>query len=226
MSTTTPPRGRPAAFFDMDRTLLAVNSGTLWLHHLWRRGEISARQMAQALVWLLEYYVALVDIAEVTTRLGAIMVGSAEEELRLRCERWFKEDVAKHVTPAGVAAVERHRKEGHVLAILSGSSPYASQPLARLLGIPHVLCTRLEVEGGVFTGRMIEPVCYGAGKVVLAERFAAEQGVDLAASWFYSDSYSDLPMLARVGHPVAVNPDPRLGRHARRAGWPIYYWRL
>jgi HAD superfamily hydrolase (TIGR01490 family) len=216
----------PAAFFDMDRTLLAVNSGTLWLRHLWRRGEISVGQLAQAIVWLLQYYVALVDIGEVTTRLGAMMIGASEEELRERCDRWFKEEVARFVAPAGVAAVERHRREGHLLAILSGSSPYASQPLARLLGIPHVLCTRLEVEDGVFTGRMIEPVCYGAGKVTLAEEFAREHDVDLAESWFYSDSYSDLPMLARVGHPVAVNPDPRLSRHARRMGWPTYSWRL
>jgi HAD superfamily hydrolase (TIGR01490 family) len=216
----------PAAFFDMDRTLLAVNSGTLWLKHLWRRGELTLPQVLQALVWLLQYHLALVDIAEVTSRMGATLVGASEEELRARCDRWFREEVAKFVTPAGVVAVERHRQQGHVLAILSGSSPYASGPLAQLLDVPHVLCTRPEVVAGKFTGRMVEPVAYGHGKVTLAERFAATHGVDLDASWFYSDSYSDLPMLARVGHPVAVNPDPRLARHARRAGWPVYEWRM
>jgi HAD superfamily hydrolase (TIGR01490 family) len=222
----SPPGSRPAAFFDMDHTLLAASSGTLWLQHLRRRGEVTTWQTLRALVWRLEYWVALVDIEEVTSRLGAMMAGTTEDDLRRRCDRWFREEVAGYLTPAGAAAVARHRHEGHVLAILSGSSPYASEPLARLLDIPHVLCTRLEVRDGRFTGAMQQPICYGRGKVQLAEQFAAAHAVDLDASWFYSDSYSDLPMLARVGHPVAVNPDPRLKRHARRAGWPIDDWRL
>jgi phosphoserine phosphatase len=71
---------------------------------------------------------------------------------------------------------------------------------------------------------MLEPLCFGAGKVVAAEAWAARHGVDLADTTFYTDSYTDLPMLERVGRPVAVNPDPRLARTARRRGWPILRW--
>jgi phosphoserine phosphatase len=79
----------------------------------------------------------------------------------------------------------------------------------------------LEREDGRLTGRVTPPVCYGQGKVVWAERFAAEHDVDLDAGYFYTDSISDLPLLERVGHPVAVNPDPRLRRLADKRGWPI-----
>jgi phosphoserine phosphatase len=94
-----------------------------------------------------------------------------------------------------------------------------------MLGLSHVVCSRLEVAQGRFTGRPIEPICYGAGKIVWAERFASERNVTLKDCAFYSDSYTDLPMLERVGRPVVVNPDPRLRRAAKQRGWPIENWR-
>jgi phosphoserine phosphatase len=94
--------------------------------------------------------------------------------------------------------------------------------MAEYLGFPgQYVCTYLEAEDGRLTGRIVPPVCYGPGKVVWAERFAAEHRVDLSASYFYTDSITDLPLLEQVGHPVAVNPDPRLRRLARRQGWPV-----
>jgi phosphoserine phosphatase len=86
-----------------------------------------------------------------------------------------------------------------------------------------VLSSTLEVAGGAFTGKP-SALCFGHHKVTLAEKWADAQGIDLAQSTFYSDSYNDLPMLERVGRPVAVNPDARLRRHARRHGWPIQQW--
>ena len=94
--------------------------------------------------------------------------------------------------------------------------------MAAYLGFPgQFVCTHLVSEDGRLTGEVMPPVCYGPGKVVWGERFAAEHGVDLSASYFYTDSISDLPLLERVGQPVAVNPDPRLRRLARKRGWPI-----
>ena len=108
--------------------------------------------------------------------------------------------------------------------LLTSATPYVAEPLAAELAIPHVLCTRLAVENGRFSGSLLPPTCYGVGKVHHAERFAEAHGIDLAQSSFYTDSYSDLPMLQRVGRPVAVNPDRRLSRYARRQGWPIRSW--
>ena len=105
----------------------------------------------------------------------------------------------------------------------SGSTQYAAEVVARSLAIEHVISSRLEVVDGRFTGRMAQ-LCFGHHKVPLAEHFAVRSGVDLHASWFYSDSYNDMPMLARVGTAIAVNPDVRLRLHANRVGWRIESW--
>jgi HAD superfamily hydrolase (TIGR01490 family) len=215
---------RTAAFFDMDKTVLAANSGTLWILHLVTHREIGVFDLARALWWLALYQLALID-GEFTTAEAATSVrGQREADMRRVCDRWFAEKVAPHITAGACAAVAEHRAHGHLLAVLTTSSPYGSEPLGAHLGIPHVLCTRLEVKDGVFTGAVAGPVCFGRGKVRVAEAFAREHDVDLSASWFYTDSYSDLPMLERVGHPVAVNPDFRLRRHARAHGWPVLRW--
>jgi putative phosphoserine phosphatase/1-acylglycerol-3-phosphate O-acyltransferase len=86
------------------------------------------------------------------------------------------------------------------------------------------LCTRYEVKDGRFTGDFIEPLCYGEGKVIHAERFAREHNIDVDASYFYTDSCTDLPMLERVSYPRVVNPDVRLRWVAKRKGWPILNW--
>jgi HAD superfamily hydrolase (TIGR01490 family) len=218
------PAVRVAAFFDMDRTVLSCNSGALWVRYLRRRREMSRIEALRALRWLVEYKFAVLDFEGVTDRLVAGMAGTSEAELRKKCHDWYAEEVHAYLVPAARERVERHRQGGHLVVLLSSSSPYVTEPLARELRLDAVLCTRLEVEGDRFTGRVRAPACYGRGKVYWAEQYAREQGVDLLRSYFYTDSYSDLPMLERVGQPVVVNPDPRLRRHARRAGWETETW--
>ncbi len=104
------------------------------------------------------------------------------------------------------------------MAILSSATTYVAEPLARELGIEHLLVNRLIVADGRLTG---QPLCWGEGKLHWAGQFAAEREIDLSQSYFYSDSISDLPMLKLVGHPRLVNPDRLLRRHARRHGGPI-----
>jgi HAD superfamily hydrolase (TIGR01490 family) len=124
------------------------------------------------------------------------------------------------------AQVAAHREAGHVLALLTSATRYLAEPLGADLGIEHHLVSQLVVRDGRFTGEVVQPVCYGRGKVYWAERFAAEHGVDLAASFFYTDSITDLPLLDRVGHPRVVHPDPRLRRLAQRRGWQVLRPRL
>jgi putative phosphoserine phosphatase/1-acylglycerol-3-phosphate O-acyltransferase len=88
-----------------------------------------------------------------------------------------------------------------------------------------VICTRLEVADGRFTGRIVEPICHGRGKLYWARRFCTEKGIDLAGSYFYTDSIRDLPTLEAVGHPRPVNPDRQLLREARQRGWPVQRFR-
>ena len=213
-----------AAIFDMDKTLLRVDTAMSWTQFLYARGEIGKRTVAKALYWSTLYKLALLDMEEVFTRLVEDLRGDSEAEMIAKCDVWYRAHVEPEIAPAARVAVERHRQAGHVIALATGSTQYAARPVAAGVGIAHVLSSELEVAAGTFTGRPAA-LCFGHHKVALAEKWAAAHGVDLAASTFYSDSYNDLPMLERVGTAVAVNPDARLRRHAKKRGWRIEYWR-
>jgi len=214
--------GRVAALFDLDRTLLNASSGQLYARFRYRHGEMRRREVVRAGWWSLLGSLGILDMEALIPRLLAEAAGQDEVEMRRSCDLWFAQDVIPHITERGKCRVEEHQARGHVVVLVSASTQYVVRPMADYLGIPgQYVCTHLESQAGRFTGRVAEPVCYGTGKVVWAERFAAEYDVDLEASHFYSDSISDRPLLERVGQPVAVNPDPRLKRLARQRGWPI-----
>ena len=120
----------------------------------------------------------------------------------------------------GLDKIAQRRAEGHRVAILSTSPSYIARPVAEKLGIDFVLSTRLEVKDGRFTGELDGPACYGKGKVHWAEQLGNKLSLDLDNCWFYTDSYTDLPMLERVGHRVMSEiPIPAYGgRRAAAAG--------
>ncbi|MCA9611670.1 MAG: HAD-IB family hydrolase [Polyangiales bacterium] len=213
-----------AAFFDMDKTLVRVNTGRLYVRWRFARREASWREVARATRWLAEYALGIVDPAEITEKALATLEGVSEEAFIRELEGWYAEHVRPHVSADARREVERRRAEGYRLVVLTASTPYAAGPLARELDIETVLASELEVVDGRFTGRCAQ-LAYGAGKVSMAEAWAAREGVDLEESVFYTDSVSDVPMLERVGGPYVVNPDVRLAWRARRSGWPVSRWR-
>jgi HAD superfamily hydrolase (TIGR01490 family) len=212
-----------AAFFDMDNTLLRVETGMSWVRFLYRRGELPPQMLAKAVYWSTLYKLAVLDMEAVFTRLARDLRGDSEAEMVAKCDVWYRRDIEPEIAPAARVAVEHHRRAGHLVVLATGSTQYAAGPVARGVGIEHVLSSVLEVEGGTFTGRA-RALCFGHHKVTLAEAWARDHGVDLAQSYFYSDSYNDRPMLERVGTAVAVNPDARLRRLAKRRGWPVQSW--
>lgn len=211
-----------AAMFDLDRTLLDTSSGNLYARYQYRIGLMNHRQLLQVGWWSFLTRLGVLKMDSLIPKLVATAQGQSEADMLCQCDGWFEQDVLPHVTEQGLACVRGHQSQGHVVAIVSASTQYVVGPMAAYLGIPgNYVCTHLESEAGWLTGRITPPPCYGPGKVTWAERFAAAHDVDLDQSFFYTDSISDLPLLERVGHPVAVNPDPRLRRRARRQGWPI-----
>ena len=218
-------QGRIAAFFDVDHTLLDVNSGRSWLRHAWRTGKVRPIRALQAVGWLIRYRLALLDLESVSARVALDYKGVRVADIDAEVREWFYRDIVQHVCVEGREHVADHLQRGHIVTLLTSGTRFSATPLAEMLKVPHVLCTDIETIDGVITGRHIAPACAGPGKVVHAERFAAEHGVDLARSYFYTDSFSDLPMLERVGHPRVVNPDPRLRQRARVRGWEIERWR-
>ena len=217
------PQPRRAAFFDMDNTVLRIETGMSWAKFLYRRGELPPRMIAQAIYWHALYKLAVLDLDAVFAKLALGLRGDSEAAMIAKCDIWYRNDVAPAVAPAARVAIEHHRRQGHLIVLATGSTQYAARPVARGIGIEHVLSSELEVAAGVFTGRAAA-YCFGQHKVVLAEAWAARHGVDLAESYFYSDSYNDLPMLERVGTAIAINADARLRRHARIRGWAAARW--
>ncbi len=212
------------AFFDLDRTLIATNSATDWIRQELRLGNISRRTVARAAGWIGLYHLGFARIESALHDGAATLTGKPEAELAARTRAFWAEQIAPTIRPGARAVLERHRRAGAHLAMLTSSSTYLGGFAAETLGIETVLANRFVVRDGRFTGTLAEPLCFGAGKLVHAERLAAEKGVSLSDCVFYTDSYSDLPVLEAVGQPIVVHPDPRLARLARARGWPIELW--
>jgi HAD superfamily hydrolase (TIGR01490 family) len=214
-----------AALFDMDRTLVRKETASLYVRYQRTIGEAGRRDMLRVLYWVAQYTAGVIDAPQVAARALASFAGMQEAALAARCDDWFRRWVEPHVCDLGRRAVEDHRARGDVLAIVTGASPYAARPLARRLGIPHVVTSELEVDArGAFTGKLVEPLCYGVGKVARTKRLADELGFAIEDATFYSDSLTDLPLLEAVREPVVINPDARLRRIAKKRGWRIEAW--
>jgi HAD superfamily hydrolase (TIGR01490 family) len=218
-------RRRIGAFFDMDKTLIAENSGALFMRWRYERGQLSGWDLASGLAAYLRYKVGMLDIRAWTADAMQQFTGESERALIRESSAWFEELVAPTVYPEAEALVRQHLEQGHVVAIVSGATKYVVKPLAARLRVKHILYTRLEVAHGRFTGRVIEPICFEEGKIYWLQQLVEEQDIDLAKSWFYTDSVTDLPLLELVGHPVVTNPDPRLYRIAVRRHWPVRFFR-
>ena len=213
-------------FFDMDQTLVAGNSTRLYARLLWKEGRISLFQIVRVAVVFFLYRFGLIDMTRVTQRVIGGMRGMDEATLQEECRRLFDTAIVKRVYPDAIRDVKRHLDAGDRVVILSATSPYLVQPFVERFGVHDMLCSEAEVVDGKFTGEAVLPVCYGAGKLVWAERYCAEHGFDLAKSTFYTDSCTDLPVMEVVAHPIAVNPDPRLARIARQRNWTVRTYRL
>ena len=218
------PRPRAGAFFDMDKTLISENSGSLYMKYRYQRGEIGGLDLLKGIGAYLQYKLGVLDIRNWTKNMMVQFKGDVESQLEAEAEVWFEEMVAETIYPEAHELVRRHASAGHVVAIVSGATRFVVQPLARRLGVEHVLYTQLEVERGRFTGRVIEPICFEEGKIYWIQQFIERFGIDLAKSWFYTDSITDLPLMDIVGHPVATNPDPLLYRTAVRRRWPVRFF--
>lgn len=215
---------RVGAFFDMDKTLIAENSGSLYMKYRYARGEIGGVDLLRGLGAYIQYKLGVLDIRNWTKNMMIQFRGRDEAELEKEALQWFHEMVAATIYPEAIRLVREHEAAGHVVAIVSGATKFVVKPLAARLGIRHMLYTRLEVEDGAFTGRVIEPICFEEGKIYWLQQFIEDQAIDLARSYFYTDSITDRPLLDLVGHPVAVNPDPLLYREAVRRSWPVRFF--
>lgn len=222
MTTATTPRDA-AAFFDLDRTLIAGASAFVFGWVAWRKDLLTTRELlgdaANALAFRLTG--GSDDQPErVRERILEAVAGRRREELTALNDETLPR-LLNSVRPETRRVVERHHELGRDTYIVSASPVEIVDPLGSALGMTGVIATESEVVNGVYTGRLLSEFCYGPGKVNRVRQLAEERGYDLRLCYAYSDSRSDLPLLELVGHPVAVNPDATLRRTARSHNWPV-----
>ena len=210
-----------AAFFDMDKTLISENSGSVYMKSRYREGKIGAVQLARGAYAYLRYKLGRLDLLESTRGLMVPLAGREVMEVWAEGQSLCEESIFSLVYPGALERVRHHQARGDLVCIVSGSMGFIVDHVAAHLDIDHAIYTRVEERAGRLTGEVVEPLCFERGKLHWLREFIQEHEIDLARSWFYSDSITDLPLLEEVGHPIAVNPDPRLARLARRRGWPI-----
>jgi len=213
---------RAAAFFDLDKTLMAGSSGMQFARVATRHGIVSRKQLASWAVEHLRYRLRGTTDERTTEvlRVARDLISGVPARALERMNPEVMAAILPRVYPQMLDEVYAHQDAGRATFIVSAAGNGVVEPLAAVLGMDGGIGTRYEIgEDGAFTGRFDGPFVYGPGKVEAMEAFAAQHGIDLADSYAYSDSLSDLPMLRAVGHPVAVNPDPALAEIAREEGW-------
>ncbi|MGI5484898.1 HAD family hydrolase [Streptomyces lavendofoliae] len=212
-----------AAFFDLDRTVIARSSTLALAPVFYRAGLIHRSVFIRAALGQLRFHTAGEGQREARSLLLELQkigagwaVGQVTELVRASLPTVLYPLVYRQAQDL----LQRHREAGRPLVLVTASSQVVAEPMAAVLGIEHVIATRPEVRRGRYTGA-VESYPYAQGKATAMRALAASHGWNLERSYAYSDSYTDMPMLLTVGHPCAVNPDRRLRRHAVSAGWPI-----
>lgn len=209
------------AVFDFDGTIIAGYSATVFIREQLRRGDVSPREFLEIVGAMTNFGLGNLGFSGMMAVNSQFMRGIDESTYYEVGEELYTRQIARRIYPESRALVNAHLARGHTVAIISSATPYQVEPAAADLGIAHVLCTKLEVVDGKFTGSVVSPTCFGQGKVDAAEELAAEVNGNLDDAFFYSDSTDDLLLLERVGHPCALNPSEKLERLAQERHWPV-----
>jgi HAD superfamily hydrolase (TIGR01490 family) len=209
------------AIFDLDNTLLAGDSDYLWGLYLARQGAVDRDYYEQENErFYQEYREGRLDIREFLAFSLAPWATHGREQLEAWRESFVEQEIEPIITPKARELVERHRRAGDTLMIITATNAFVTAPIAERFEIPHLIATEPEQANDAYTGRVAGIPSFREGKVQRLDQWLSEHGENLDNSWFYSDSHNDLPLLERVTHPIAVDPDAQLAETAEARGWP------
>jgi HAD superfamily hydrolase (TIGR01490 family) len=213
------------ALFDLDHTLLPIDSDYEWSRFLARLGVLDGDDYERENNRFYEQYKdGSLDIAEFLQFQLAPLAAHPRDTL----DRWHAQFMAEVITPRishqARELVDRHRARGDLIALVTATNAFVTAPIARAFGIDHLVATTLEEAGGQFTGRPLGTPSFREGKVVRTHEWLESIGRrfdSFERTWFYSDSRNDIALLEQVTDPVATNPDPVLHATAITRGWPV-----
>jgi HAD superfamily hydrolase (TIGR01490 family) len=212
------------ALFDLDHTLLTLDSDEAWVEFLIEEGTLERAEFERANHDLISRYRAgEATSIEFTHFYLATLVDRDPALLTRWHATYLQRKIRPAISAAARALLAKHRDAGHLMVLTTATNRFITTPIARELGLENLIATEPEIQDGSYTGRIAGTPNLREGKVIRLEAWLAERGLALASfrqSWFYSDSVNDLPLLLRVTHPVVVNADPPLAAVAREKGWP------
>jgi HAD superfamily hydrolase (TIGR01490 family) len=214
---------RSAAFFDLDKTIIARSSTFAFSRPFYAGGLITRSAVLRSAYAHFVYLVGGADhdqMERLRAYLSDLVTGWDVQQVSDIVAETLEELIQPLVFREATALISEHREAGRDVVIVSSSGAEVVEPIGAMLGADHVIATRMIVEAGRYTGE-IEFYAYGENKAAAIRELAAARGYDLAECYAYSDSATDLPMLAEVGHPTAVNPDRTLRKEAAARGWPV-----
>jgi HAD superfamily hydrolase (TIGR01490 family) len=214
-----------AAYFDVDGTLVSTNLVQPTLYYLLNQATPvqTVKRLGRALLGAPRMaFAELVDRRTFNELLYSSYAGMSEDRLLMLADDVFEDVIRPAVYPAARDLVKQSLDAGHDVVFVSGTLDFILDRVAKHFGATECIANRLELKDGIATGKMIKPVVAGPEKARLIREHARRHGHDLDECFAFSDSYSDLPMLSVVGHPAAVNPDPRLSLLAKAYSWPSF----
>lgn len=210
------------AIFDLDNTLLGGDSDFLWGRYLCENGIVDEDAYRRANEHYYQQYLeGSLDIFEFLSFVFKPLASHDMATLEAWRAAYLEQKIKPIMLPAAEALVEKHRAQGDTLLIITATNSFLTAPIAKMLGIDHLIATDPEMVDGRFTGRVAGKPSFQHGKVERLKKWLASRDEDLKDSVFYSDSHNDLPLLELVDTPVAVDPDPKLQTVAKQRGWKI-----
>lgn len=216
------PKSNIAAFFDFDETLVSVNSSKIGFKWLYEHGMLSKIFIFKVMIAVFLNRNNIISEKRMADVMISFYKNKKLAEFKTGANEFYFDYLKPHLAPKVMEKLEWHKKNGHIIVIVSGSIRYYLEPAAKDLGIQHLVCTDLEENSnGLLTGKAKGKVCIGNYKKELTLILVNKLNIDLDNSYAYGDNQADIPLLKLVGNPVAVEPTPSLRKVAQKNNWLI-----
>ena len=210
------------ALFDLDNTLLAGDSDHAWGEFLCAQNVVDSHTYAaQNAQFYADYQAGTLDIHAFCEFVFQPFITVPKAHLLTLRTQYIQEVVVPMVAKHSMALLQKHRELGHTLCIITAPNNFVVEPIAQLLGVPHLIATEVEELEGVYTGKVAGIPCFQHGKIEKLEQWLSGNQFHPEETWFYSDSRNDIPLLSVADHAIAVDPDDTLRTHAQQQGWEV-----
>jgi HAD superfamily hydrolase (TIGR01490 family) len=211
-------------FFDLDKTIISLNSGSLLVQQAYKKGLMSTGNLINAIVQAYLYKFNLRDTNRIISKMGSWLRGLKYEIIEELSNEVVDKYLKGSIRPEIIKEINFHKENNATTVILSSAISSICEPISRQLAIDDIICTTMETSEGILTGNPVGNFCFEDEKRVRLLSYCEKYKFDHSKAWYYADSISDLSVFEVVGNPVCVSPDKKLERIANIRGWSIRYW--